>query len=184
MRKGNVTGATSGASSGPPTLPPLLCCCCCSAVVVRRSSCVSLLCIPKLYSFTLELGAVHASSHKIYGFYCCVVPLVEAHLKKTQALEFEVYSPNKTERQVPSPSPLLLMPLLQLYCLCCAMLLLSYSHRLGLLCVPTAQIQHSNFSCTCRTSCSPHNICGTYVKRRGWRNTAGCFMNQIHLFPA
>ena len=28
-RKGNVAGATSGASSGPPTSPPLLCCCCC-----------------------------------------------------------------------------------------------------------------------------------------------------------
>ena len=57
-RKGNVTGATSGASSGPPTLPPLLCCrCCCAAaavlaaVVVLRSSCVSALC--------KEVGNVH-----------------------------------------------------------------------------------------------------------------------------
>ena len=39
-RKGNVAGATSGASSGPPTSSPLLCCCCCAAVVVLRSSCV------------------------------------------------------------------------------------------------------------------------------------------------
>ena len=61
----NVAGATSGASSGPPTSPPLLFCCCRAAVAVLRSSCVSLR-IPKLCNFTLELGAVHASSHKIY----------------------------------------------------------------------------------------------------------------------
>ena len=62
---------------------------CCAAVVVLRSSCVSLLCIPKLCSFTLELGAVHASSHKnlqqFYSYYCCMVPSVVAHFKKTQA---------------------------------------------------------------------------------------------------
>ena len=41
-------------------------CCCCAAVVVLYAYhvCVSLICIPKLCSFTLELGAVHASSHK------------------------------------------------------------------------------------------------------------------------
>ena len=53
-----------------------------------RSSCMCvLLCIPKLCScFTLELGAVHASSHKnLQQFYCCVVPPVVAHFKKTQA---------------------------------------------------------------------------------------------------
>ena len=40
-RKGNVAGATSGASFGPPTSTPLPFCCCCAAVVVLRSSCVS-----------------------------------------------------------------------------------------------------------------------------------------------
>ena len=64
-RKGNVAGATSGAFSGLPMSPPLFCCCC-AALVVLPSSCVSLLRIPKVYSFTLELGAVHASSDKIY----------------------------------------------------------------------------------------------------------------------
>ena len=130
MRKGNVAGATSGASSGPPTSPPLLCCCCCAPVVVLRLSCVSLLCTPKLCSFTLELAAVHASSYKIWNlqFYCCVVPpVVVTHFKKTRAMGFKLYqgySSNKTERQVPPPSPLLLnMLLLQPNCLCCAMLL-------------------------------------------------------------
>ena len=51
--------------------------------------CLSLLCIPKLCSFTLELGAVHASSHKnlqqFYSYCCCMVPSVVAHFKKTQA---------------------------------------------------------------------------------------------------
>ena len=51
-RKGNVAGATSGASSGPPTSPPLLCCCCRAAVVVLRSLCVSTL---------LEVGNVHVA---------------------------------------------------------------------------------------------------------------------------
>ena len=52
-------------------------CCCCAAVVVLYAHhvCVSLLYIPKLCScLTLELGAVHASSHKnLQQFYCCEV---------------------------------------------------------------------------------------------------------------
>ena len=62
-------------------------CCCCAAVIYAHHVCVSLLCIPKLCScFTLELRAVHASSHKnLQQFYCFVVPPVVAHLKKTQA---------------------------------------------------------------------------------------------------
>ena len=105
-----------------------LCCCCCAAVVVvvvLRSSCVSLLCIPKLCSFTLELGAVHASSPTNSTVLLLCGPTCSSPLEKTRKpWNFVVYSPNKTERQVPPPSPLLLMLLLQLYCLCCAMLLL------------------------------------------------------------
>ena len=106
-------------------------CCCCAPVFVlyAHQDCVSLLCIPKLCSFTLDLGARHVSINKnLRQFYYCVVPPVVtvAHFEKMQALgwNFEVYSPNKYERQV-TPSPLLLMQLmLQHYCLCCAMLLL------------------------------------------------------------
>ena len=68
--------------------PSRLCCCCAAGVVLyAHHVCVSLLCIPKLCScFTLELRAVHASSHKnLQQFYCFVVPPVVAHLKKTQA---------------------------------------------------------------------------------------------------
>ena len=156
-RKGNVAGATSGASSGPPTSPPLLCCCCCAAVVVLRSSCVSALHF-QVVQFHLGVGSCAYILPQNIQLYCCVVPPVVAHLKKTQALgwNFEVHSPNKSERQVPPPSPLLLMLLLQLYCFCCAMLLLLwYSDQLGLLCVPTAPIHHSY---TCGTSCSPQDI--------------------------
>ena len=124
-RKGKVAGATSGASSGPPTSPPLLCCCCCAAVVVLRSSCVSALHF-QVVQFHLGVGSCASILPQNIQLYCCVVPPVVAHLKKTQALgwNFEVHSPNKSERQVPPPSPLLLMLLLQLYCFCCAMLLL------------------------------------------------------------
>ena len=159
-RKGNVAGATSGAFSGLPMSPPLFCCCC-AALVVLPSSCVSLLRIPKVYSFTLELGAVHASSHKIYGFYCCVVPLVEAHLKKTQALEFEVYSPNKTERQVPSPSPLLLV-----LCHAAVVLLSSFGFALCSDSADSPQL-HLGYQ--------PEPTKCTYVKRRCCKSNAGCF---------
>ena len=83
--KGNVAGATSGASSGPPASPPPLCCCSCATLIMYVCLCFVYLC-----SFTLELGAVHASSHKnlqqFYSYYCCMVPSVVAHFKKTQAL--------------------------------------------------------------------------------------------------
>ena len=180
-RKGNVAGATSGDSSGPPTSPPLLCCCCCAAVVVLRSSCVSLLCIPRLCSFTLEIGAVHASSHKNLQFYCCVVPPVVAHLKKTQGWNFEVCSPNKKERQVSPPSPLLLT-----YAIAAAALLL-------LLCYTAAVVFLSSFGFVLCSDCAdspqlypwyqlqPTKY--TYVKRRCWKNNAGCLLN-TNLFPA
>ena len=88
--------------------------------------------------------------------------------------------PSKIERQVPPPSLqlLLMLLLLQLYCYCCTMvLLLCFSHHLGLLRVPTAQIHHSF---TCGTSCIPQNI-RTYVKRRCWKINAGCFFNTQHI---
>ena len=81
-RKDDVAGATSGAYSSLPTLPPLHCYCCCAAEVVLRSSCVSLLGVPRLCCFTLELGAGHASSDKYLHVHCCAVPPVAAHLKK------------------------------------------------------------------------------------------------------
>ena len=63
---------------------------------------------------------------------------------------------------------------------CCCVTLIIWVY----FCVPTAaQIRHSFF--TCGTSCSPQHI-RTYVKRRCWKNYAGCFLNteHIHLFPA
>ena len=67
--------------------PSGLCCCCADVVVLyARHVRVPPLCIPKLCScFTLELGAVRASSRKnLQQFYCCVVPPVVAHLKKSK----------------------------------------------------------------------------------------------------
>ena len=129
-RKGNVAGATSGASSGLPTSPPLLCCllllCCCSCATL-------IMCVSALYfqvvQFHLGVGSCACPRPQKSAVLLLCGPTCSIHLKRTQALgwNFEVYSPNKNERQVPPPSPLLLMLLLQLYCFCCAMLLLLLS---------------------------------------------------------
>ena len=75
----------------------LLCCCCCSSCATLIM-CVSLLCIPKLCSFTLQLGAVHASSPTKRTVLLLCGPTCSSPLNKTRTpWHFEVYSPNKTE---------------------------------------------------------------------------------------
>ena len=105
--------------------PSRLCCCCAAGVVLyAHHVCVSLLCIPKLCScFTLELRAVHASSHKnLQQFYCFVVPPVVAHLKKTQAKGNVAVATSGASSGPPTSLPLLsccsCATLIMYVCLC------------------------------------------------------------------
>ena len=84
-RKGNVAGATSGASSRPPTSPPLLCCCCCAAVVVLSPSCMYVSALyPHVVHFHLGVGSCACILSQNPQFCSFVVPPVVAYLKKNK----------------------------------------------------------------------------------------------------
>ena len=119
-----------------------LCCCCCAAVVVVLYAHDDIRYTPvcALYSqvvqFHLGVGSCACILPQNLHFYCSVVPPVVAHLKKRKPWILKCIAQTKLKASKSRRR--------HRCCLCYAMLLLCYSHHLGLLCVPTAQIQRAD----------------------------------------
>ena len=144
-----------------------------------RSSCVSALHF-QVVQFHLGVGSCAYILPQNIQLYCCVVPPVVAHLKKTQALgwNFEVYMPNKMKGKSSRRHRCCL-------CYCCRFT--------ALLCYAAVVALLSSFEFALCSDCAdspqlypwyqlqPTKY--TYVKRRCWKNNAGCLLN-TNLFPA
>ena len=108
----------------------LPCCCSCATLIMCVSS------YSQVVQFHLGVGSCACILPQNLHFYCSVVPPVVAHLKKRKPWILKCIAQTKLKASKSRRR--------HRCCLCYAMLLLCYSHHLGLLCVPTAQIQRAD----------------------------------------